>query len=129
MSYKYKYNRTLLKFSHKNKEEQTDAEKLLWFHLRNRRLKGYKFRRQYPIQNYILDFYCVEKKLAVELDGGQHIQRELYDKKRTRQLQQIGIKVLRFWDNEVLQNADNVLEQIGITLEENIKEKPHPALS
>ena len=83
MSYKYKYNRTLLRFSYENRKEQTEAEKLLWFHLRGRRLNGYKFRRQYPIQNYIFDFYCIEKKLAVELDGGQHIQNKLSDAKRT----------------------------------------------
>lgn len=129
MSFHYKYNRTLLTYSQTNKKEQTDAEKRLWFQLRDRRLNGYKFRRQYPILNYILDFYCVEKKLAIELDGGRHTQKKLYDEKRTHGLQQLEIQVVRFWDNEVLQNTENVLEKILHVLKEISIDKPHPALS
>ena len=116
MSFRYKYNRRLVPFSKANREGQTDAEKLLWSHLRNRQLKGYKFRRQYPIDNYIIDFYCSENSLAIELDGGQHIQRVHYDQERTKRLQKHGIQIIRFWDNEVLQNINGVLEQILVNL-------------
>lgn len=92
----------------------TDAERLLWQLLRGRQLAGCKFRRQHPIGNFILDFYCHDKQLAVELDGGQHNdpnQREA-DERRTAWLAEQGIKVLRFWNNEVLQETEGVLEEI-----------------
>lgn len=92
--------------------KQTDAEKLIWFHLRKRQVAGFKFRRQYPIDNYILDFYCHERKIAIELDGSQHMQNREYDEKRNRGLQKYGIQIIRFWDNEVLQNIDSVLQVI-----------------
>lgn len=102
----------MLGFSKSGRRNQTDAESLLWKQLRNRQIKGYKFRRQYPINNFILDFYCVEKKLAIEVDGSQHIKRKLYDDRRTQELQKFGIQVLRFWDNDVLKHIDGVLEKI-----------------
>jgi very-short-patch-repair endonuclease len=82
--------------------------------LRDRRLGGYKFRRQHPIKNFILDLYCPEKKLAVELDGGQHDTKHQieYDQNRTAILEKEGIKVLRYWDNEVLKYADGILNDI-----------------
>lgn len=126
MTYHYKYNRTLLKFSKSGRTDQTDAEKLLWRYLRNRQLNGYKFRRQYPIYNYILDFYCVENKIAIELDGSQHEKRKIYDEIRTKELQKLGIRVIRFWDNDVLQNIDGVLEQILMKVENISNKKPHP---
>lgn len=67
MDYKYQYNKELTKFSRNNRKNQTDAEKLLWYHLRNKQLAGFKFRRQYPVQNYILDFYCLEENLPSNL--------------------------------------------------------------
>lgn len=126
MSYRYKYNRTLVPFSQANRKGQTDTEKLLWFRLRNRQLNGYKFRRQYPIHNYILDFYCSEKLLAIEIDGSQHMMHKSYDQKRLQQLQTVGIRIIRFWDNDVLQNIDGVLEQIVIMLDKTSIKKPHP---
>jgi very-short-patch-repair endonuclease len=82
----------------------TDAEQLLWYFLRNRSFCGYKFRRQHPIGRYILDFYCHDERLAVELDGGGHALDEqyLYDAERTKELEGAGIRVLRFWNNQVL---------------------------
>jgi very-short-patch-repair endonuclease len=82
----------------------TDAEQKLWQHLRNRQLEGYKFRRQQLIGKYIVDFVCFEKKLVVELDGGQHLDSERieYDSNRTRWLESRGYRVLRFWNHEVL---------------------------
>ena len=114
--YLYKYNRTLVPFSRLNKKEQPEAEKVLRRKIRNRQLSKYKFIRQYPINNFVLDFYCVEVKLAVEVDGGQHMD-SLYDKQRDSVLKNLSIKVIRFWDNEVLDNIDEVLEKILFELQ------------
>ena len=88
-------------------------------------MNGYTFRRQYPINNYILDFYCVENNTAIELDGSQHIKRKLYDDSRSIQLQKLGIRVIRFWDNEVLGDINGVLEKILIEMGDFFTKKPH----
>ena len=96
------------------RHNQTDAEKALWARVRNKQFFGLKFFRQYSVGPYILDFYCPEKKLAVELDGGQHNLpdgRE-YDAERTAFLNGHGIVVVRFWNNEVLQEIEGVLERL-----------------
>ncbi len=90
----------------------TDAEALLWYHLRDRRLGGYKFRRQRPIGPYFADFACLESKLVIEIDGGQHTEATAYDSARTRLMEADGFRVLRFWNNEVLTQIDLVREQI-----------------
>ena len=93
--------------------------------LRGRQLNDCKFRRQHPVEPYILDFYCHENKLAIELDGGQH-NTELTihkDSKRTDYLQSQGITVLRFWNNDVLQNTESVLQQIYSTLTPALSQK------
>src|SRR5262245_8649857 len=82
----------------------TDAEMKLWQQVRNRRLGGFKFRRQASIGHHIVDFLCAEKRLVVELDGGQHAP-EL-DASRTARLEALGYRVIRFWNNEVLGNVD-----------------------
>ena len=89
----------------------TDAELKLWYHLRNRKV-GVKFRRQYPIGNYIVDFVSFEARLVVEVDGGQHAESES-DKVRDRWMESQGFKILRFWNNEVLGNIEGVLDVIG----------------
>ncbi|MBI5903410.1 MAG: endonuclease domain-containing protein [Deltaproteobacteria bacterium] len=89
----------------------TDAEKLLWKHLRLKQAEGFKFRRQSPVGNYIADFACFEKKLIIEVDGGQHAD-SVKDKKRDRWFKENGFKILRFWNNEVLDNTEGVLEVI-----------------
>ncbi len=89
----------------------TDAELRLWRLLRDRRLSGFKFRRQVPVGPYIVDFLCVGAKLIVEADGSQHAE-SLRDKARDAYLESQGWKVLRFWNNEVLQNREGVLETI-----------------
>ncbi|PXV54697.1 Very-short-patch-repair endonuclease [Dyella jiangningensis] len=91
---------------------QTDAEQLLWHRLRDRRLQGWKFRRQHQIGHYIVDFVCPDAGLIVELDGGQHGDQVIYDEHRTLELQATGYKLLRFWNNDVLKNTDSVLEAI-----------------
>ena len=84
----------------------------MWSRLRDRRLRGARFRRQYPIGLYIADFCCTEAKLLVELDGGQHALRKQEDQKRTEYIESQGYRVLRFWDNEALTNTEGVLQRI-----------------
>ena len=91
------------------RSNQTEAERQLWYRLRDRRLDGYKFRRQVALGRYVADFVCMSSRVIVEIDGGQHAQRRQYDAQRTRQLQNEGFAVLRFWNNEVMQNLDGVL--------------------
>ena len=102
---------TLAKTLRKN---QTSQELKLWSILRNRKILGYKFKRQYPIGNYIVDFVCKELKLIIELDGGQHNTTEgiIYDKKRTEYLEIVGYKILRFWNTDVDKNIDGVYDKI-----------------
>ena len=94
----------------------TDAEQRLWHVLRNRDFLGFKFRRQHPLAGYILDFYCADAGLAVELDGGQHAEQATYDERRNAVLQQHGIRTLRFWNNDVLANTEAVLTAIADAL-------------
>lgn len=102
----------------------TDAEALLWFHLRDRRMANHKFRRQRPIGPYFADFACIEAKLIVELDGGQHVEAAAYDADRTRFLEDQGYRVLRFWNNEVLMQTDAVRERV---LQALLGGRPHPS--
>lgn len=90
----------------------TDAEQRIWRHLRLRQIDGHKFRRQHPIGHYIADFVCIERKLIVEVDGGQHADQLEYDAARTASLESNGYRVLRFWNNDVLGNIEGVLTQI-----------------
>ena len=104
----YQYGREL-------RQDSTDAEKLLWAELRNRRLKGLKFRRQHPLDKFIVDFYCNEKKLVVELDGALHDEKmnKDYDEARTALLAGLNVFVLRFRNEEVINNMKEVLKKIS----------------
>ena len=84
----------------------TDAEQGLWNIIRNRQVSGYRFRRQAPIGPYIIDFVCFENRLVIEVDGGQHLERADYDAERTAWLESAGFRVVRFWNNQVLQEKD-----------------------
>ncbi|HET6913368.1 MAG TPA: endonuclease domain-containing protein [Rhodanobacteraceae bacterium] len=95
----------------------TDAEHALWQRLRLRQLSGYKFRRQHPFGNYILDFVCLERMLIVEVDGGQHTNE--MDAARTAFLRCAGFRVLRFWNNQIFQEMDGVLDAIWRALAED----------
>ena len=99
----------------------------MWERLRSRRLKQLKFRRQLPISGYIVDFVCLEEKLIVEVDGGQHNDRQLQDARRTAVLEKSGFRVLRFWNNEVLEKLDSVLEEILRAAEAPPSPQPSPA--
>jgi very-short-patch-repair endonuclease len=92
------------------RRQATPAEKILWEYLRDRRLLGLKFRRQHPLGTYIVDFYCPAFRLVVEIDGEIHRYQEVDDQARTDQLEEKGYKVIRFWNFEVEQNLDTVLD-------------------
>ncbi len=112
----------LREFARKLGREQTDAEQLIWSLLRDRRLAGAKFRRQHPVeaggQRFVLDFYSHDLKLAIELDGGQHQEQQQRDETRTTLLSGLGIKVVRFWNNDLLSQTESVLESIWNTVNE-----------
>jgi very-short-patch-repair endonuclease len=95
------------------RRQATPAEKILWEYLRDRRLLGLKFRRQHPLGTYIVDFYCPAFRLVVEIDGEIHRYQEVDDQARTDQLEEKGYKVIRFWNFEVEQNLDTVLDTIA----------------
>ncbi|MGN6328122.1 MAG: endonuclease domain-containing protein [Rhodanobacter sp.] len=99
----------------------TDAERRLWHFLRRRQLAGHKFRRQYPLAGYVVDFVCVPARLVIELDGGQHLDALAYDQRRTETLQREGYRVLRFWNHDVLLRTDDVVAEIFRVLEEEAK--------
>ena len=103
----YQYGREL-------RQESTEAEKLLWEELRNRKLNGLKFRRQHPLDKFIVDFYCNEKKIVLELDGGVHNEKinKEYDEARTAMLAGLNIIVLRFKNEEVINDMQGVLKKI-----------------
>lgn len=96
------------------RKNSTDAERLLWRVLRSRQLAGYKFRRQQPMGGFIVYFVCLEKRLVVEVDGGQHNEplQAAHDSERSAWLEQQGFRVLRFWDHEVLKQIEDVKDAI-----------------
>ena len=102
------------------RRDQTEAERMLWQHLRDRRLLGWKFRRQHRIGPYFADFVCAEAGLVIELDGSQHLTQQRRDETRTRFLATHGLRVLRFWNDDVLRDTDLVLAAIMNAL------APHP---
>ncbi len=109
------FNRlNLKKYRSELRKNQTVAERKLWQRLRSKRLEGIKFFRQYSVGPYILDFYCPKVRLGIELDGGQHSleENQNYDLEPSSFLETNGIKVLRFWNNEVMRNFEGVLERI-----------------
>ena len=105
----------LYQFGRELRKELTEAEKLLWEELRNRKLNGLKFRRQHPLDKFIVDFYCNEKKLVVELDGGVHNEKinKEYDEARTAMLAGLNVIVLRFKNEEVTKDLKEVLKKIS----------------
>jgi len=105
-------------FSRNLRQKQTVAESDLWKRLKSKQLEGIKFRRQQPIGPYIVDFVSFERKIVVEVDGGQHNDKERMEKdeKRTRWLEGEGFQVLRFWNNDVLTNIEGILDRIRAAL-------------
>src|ERR1700730_8370685 len=116
---------------HYLRKSATDCERILWRHLRNRNFARYKFRRQHPIDPYVLDFYCPAAKLAIELDGSGHDYglREKRDHAREEFLTKQGIAVVRFWNHQVREELDSVLQAIWSALEERFRTNPSPPSS
>ena len=114
---------SLLSTARALRKNSSDAERYLWHFVRNRHLGGYRFRRQVPLGRYVADFVCMRARLIVELDGGQHAEHMLGDFERTQYLARGGFRVIRFWNDEVLQQIEAVLEQILGAL---IQACPHP---
>ena len=105
------------------RRDGTDAERLFWSKVRDRQLHNAKFRRQHPIGPYVADFVCLRHRLVIELDGGQHNSDPTKEAERTRFIEAEGFRVLRFWNNEALENLDGVLEAIALALE---RDTPSP---
>lgn len=109
------YNRSVDKEKRKKlRHNMTKAEKILWINLRKRQLAKYKFRRQFSVLGYIIDFYCPALKLAIEVDGDYHLWEEVeaYDEKRQKNIEYFGIKFLRFSNDQVFSNIDKVVDNI-----------------
>jgi len=113
-------NQTTQRRARQLRNAATDAERHLWRFLRRRQVGGYRFRRQVPIGNYVADFACLEAKLAIEVDGGQHVEQRTYDDARDTDIEAQGLRVLRFWNNQVLRETDAVLEAILRALRERL---------
>ena len=102
------------------RKNMTKQERILWTFLRKKNINNLKFRRQYPIGNYIVDFICNEKKLIIEIDGGQHNENKniTYDQERTKYLESKGYKVIRFWNNDI----DNNIEEVYLDILKHLGE-------
>ena len=111
---KQEMSSNLTKYAKKLRKNSTHAEIVLWNQLRSRQLEGIKFRRQQPLGNFIVDFVSFEKKLIIELDGGQHARDRKKDQFRDEQLSDSGYTVLRYWNHDVLENIDAVLKDIRL---------------
>ena len=109
------YNKSLKEIARELRSNMTEAETALWWRLRKRQLNNYQFYRQRIIANYIVDFYCPERKLVIEIDGSQHYSGlgKIKDKLRDNHLDDLGLKVLRFSAREVMENLEGVLEVIN----------------
>ncbi len=106
------------------RNNMTDTERFVWRRIRYRQIGGFKFRRQHPLGPYIVDFVCLERKLVLELDGGQHAARIEYDAQRTAWLEERGYRVFRLWNFEALQDWDVAAQRIAELLQE--PSTPHP---
>jgi very-short-patch-repair endonuclease len=122
------YAESLKEKARDNRKEPTPAEKLLWNFLRRKQIKGYNFHRQKPLGKYIVDFYCSRLKLVVEIDGDSHAFQKDYDEKRTKELKENGLEVVRYWNNEVMGNIDGVYEDLLNKIEQ-IEKPPQSPLS
>jgi very-short-patch-repair endonuclease len=109
------------------RKNPTDAERALWKHLRLRQARGHKFRRQQIIGQYVVDFVCFERRLIIEVDGGQHSEESAYDRERDKWLAEQGFHVLRFWNNQVLKEMEAVREVIEKALTNNPPPVSSPA--
>ena len=112
------YNSLSLARAKALRQNQTEHERKLWQHLRGKRFAGFKFRRQQPMDHYIVDFVCHQQQLIIELDGGQHGEDRvvIHDEKRTEYLERSGYQLLRFWNHEIMRQLPDVLDRIDYAL-------------
>ena len=115
------YNPKLKEFARKLRKDSTFTEILLWSYLKGKQMRGYDFDRQRPIDNFIVDFYCKDLQLAIEVDGESHYGNPDRDEKRDKRLSELGVTVLRFDDLDVRHKLDKVLESIEKWIDENVK--------
>lgn len=115
-------------FACRLRHDMTEAEQRLWHALRLRQMGGAKFRRQFPLVGYIADFICLEAKLVIEVDGGQHASLQLQDGVRNARIEAAGFRVLRFWNHEVLGDIEAVKSAVWQALSESGALHPHPGL-
>jgi len=113
------YNPDLIEKARYLRNNSTLSEVLLWNHLKRKQMHGYQFLRQKPLDNYIVDFFCYDLLLAIEIDGDSHNDKEEYDLKRQEKLESYGIFFLRFWDSEVKNNMPGVLQVISDWIEDH----------
>ena len=111
------YREDLKRKARSNRKDPTPAEKLFWQLVRSKQIKGYKFHRQKPLGKYVVDFYCSNLKLVIELDGDTHAYQESYDKERTKELEANGIRVKRYQNQDVLEGTDGVYEDLVSEIE------------
>lgn len=111
--YSQKY---IIQLARQLRKDMNPSEIVLWEIIKDKKISGYKFRNQHPVDRYILDFYCHEKKLAIEIDGNIHDHRKEYDKYRDEYLKSAGIEVLRFSNDEIINNPDKIIEIIRTRL-------------
>lgn len=112
--------------SHELRRDATPAENILWRRLRARQADGFKFRRQHIMERFIVDLYCAEARPVVELDGESHVGRETHDAERQAWLEGRGLKVFRFWDTEVYENADGVVQGVYSECQTRATRRPSP---
>lgn len=106
------YDQDLNQFARENRKEMTKPERKIWYYVLARKQTGYKFTRQKPIRDYIIDFYCAELRLGIEIDGDSHPYQEDYDRRRTQILESDGIKLVRYWNNDVMANIEGVYDDL-----------------
>jgi very-short-patch-repair endonuclease len=113
------YNPELKEYARKLRNDSTFTEIMLWNYLKGKQVRGFDFDRQRPIDNYIVDFYCKDLQLAIEVDGESHYGNEERDKRKDKQLNQLGVTVLRFDDSDIVYQLDKVIEKIENWIDEN----------
>lgn len=118
------HDKRLVEFAREMRKEPSPAERLMWRVLRNRRLANFRFRRQQPIGPYIADFYCAIACLVIELDGDTHIGNEEADKRREEYLREQGLRVIRFWNVELFENSEGVLDAVCAACLEGVRGNP-----
>jgi very-short-patch-repair endonuclease len=114
----------LLEFAREMRKEPTPAERRMWRLLRNRRLAGFRFRRQHPVGRYIADFYCAVARLVIELDGDTHVGNEEADRVREEYLRDRGLRVIRFWNFRFAEDGDAVLDAVYAACVEGTRDNP-----